>query len=299
VTIIGSGFQAPVQVFFGSVEATIVSVSFNQIVVLTPAAVGSGRDNLNQTVDVRVRNVTSGQEATLADGYRYTQPLQLIAISNNEQRLDQPFTPVTIFGHGFQAPVAVTLAGRPATIISVSESELVVLPGRPAVTGCADISGSVSVTNINTGDRASGLSFTYLGTVSRPTIELISPTQGAVGTVVTITGNNLPLAPEQADVRFGTRQAVVNAASATSLTVVAPDNFITTPPGCPTGVAVGTPVTVQSVNVSVTNVLTGCSATARDQFQYQLPCVVPTATPTGTTTPTQTTTPTVTSTPTP
>ncbi len=131
VTIVGSGFQAPVQVFFGDVEATIVSVSFNQIVVLTPPAFGSGRDNLNELVDVRVRNVTSGVEATLTDGYRYTQPLQLIAVAPSEVRLDQPFPPVTIFGHGFQAPAVVTLAGRPAIIVSISESELVVLPGRP------------------------------------------------------------------------------------------------------------------------------------------------------------------------
>ena len=107
VTIIGAGFDAAggVQVFFGGVEATIVSVSFNQIVVLTPAAFGSGRDNLNQTVDVRVRNIRSGLETTLEDGYRYTQPLQLISITNNEQRLDQPFIPVTIFGPGYQTPV--------------------------------------------------------------------------------------------------------------------------------------------------------------------------------------------------
>jgi uncharacterized repeat protein (TIGR01451 family) len=296
VTIIGSGFQAPVQVFFGNVEATVVSVSFNQIVVLTPAAFGAGRDNLNQTVDVRVHNVTSGKDATLAGGYRYVQPLQLTAISNNDQRVDQPFTPVTIFGHGFQAPVAVTLAGRSATIVSVSESELVVVPGRPLVTSCSDINGPVVVTNINTGDMAtSAFTFTYRVATPRPTIELIAPTQGAVGTVVTITGSNLPLSPEQADVRFGTRQATVTAASATSLTVVAPDNFITTNPLCGAGQAVGTLITVQTVTVSVTNVLTTCSATARDQFSYQLPCAPPTPTPTGT----LTSTPTGTSTPTP
>jgi uncharacterized repeat protein (TIGR01451 family) len=298
VTIIGSGFQAPVQVFFGEVEATIVSVSFNQIVVLTPPAFGSGRNNLNQTVDVRVRNVTSGLESTLAGGYRYTQPLQLIAIAPNEERLDQPFTPVTIFGHGFQAPVAVTLAGRPATVVSVSESELVVLPSRPVTPGCADIPGAVTVTNINTGDTASGLSFTYLAGVAKPVILLISPTQGVVGTVVTVTGSNLPLTIADADVRFGSRQATVTAASATSLTVVAPDNAAAAPV-CPTGTAVGTLVNVEGpVLVLVTNRLTGCFASS--PFQYQAACVPPTPTPTGTltATPTPTSTPTPTPTPT-
>ena len=282
VTIIGSGFQAPVQVFFGNVEATVVSVSFNQIVVLTPAAFGAGRDNLNQTVDVKVRNVTSGQESTLVAGYRYVQPLQLISIAPNEERVDQPFVPVTIFGHGFQAPVAVTLAGRPATVMSVSESELVVVPGRPLATSCGDIAGSVTVTNINTGDTASGLTFTYRIAVTAPTIQLISPTQGAVGTVVTITGTNLPLTIADADVKFGIRQATVTAASATSLTVVAPDNLAASPV-CPTGTPAGTVVNVGSpVQVRVTNRLTGCSATAADLFQYQAACVPATPTPTAT-----------------
>jgi uncharacterized repeat protein (TIGR01451 family) len=296
VTIIGSGFRAPVQVFFGDVEATIVSVSFNQIVVLTPPAFGAGRDNLNETVDVRVRDVTSGLEATLADGYRYVQPLQLIAIAPNEQRLDQPFILVTIFGHGFQAPVAVTLAGRPATVVSVSESELVVLPSRPLTPGCANLSGIVTVTNINTGDTESGLSFTYLAGAGTPVILLIAPTQGAVGTVVTVTGSNLPLTIADADVRFGTRQATVTAASATGLTVVAPDNGAAAPV-CPTGTAVGTVLPVGApVGIVVANRLTGCAVTS-PPFQYQAACVPPTPTPTGTLTSTPTAT--VTSTPTP
>ena len=294
VTIIGAGFQAPVQVFFGTVEATVVSVSFNQIVALTPAAFGAGRDNLNKTVDVRVRNVTSGQEATLTAGYRYVQPVQLTSISNNEQRVDLPFTLVTIFGHGFQAPVAVTLAGRGATVISVSESELVVLPSRPFLTGCSDVSGAVAVTNINSGDSASGLTFTYLVAQTKPVIISVSPNTGAIGTVVTITGLNLPISIADAEVKFGTRLATVTAASATSLTVVAPDNGIVTPPLCPAGSPVGTPVTVQTVDVSVTNRLSTCTATATNAFQYQLPCAPPTpSTPvvTPTTTPTPTPTP--------
>ena len=58
-------------------------MSFNQIVVLTPPAFGAGRDNLNQTVDVRVHDVNSGLEATLRAGSAYAQPLQIIAIDNN------------------------------------------------------------------------------------------------------------------------------------------------------------------------------------------------------------------------
>jgi uncharacterized repeat protein (TIGR01451 family) len=289
VTIIGSGFQSPVQVFFGEVEATIVSVSFNQIVVLTPPAFGAGRDNLNQQVDVRVRNVTSGLESTLTGGYRYTQPLQLISIAPNEERVDQPFTPVTIFGHGFQSPVAVTLAGRPATIISVSESELVVLPGRPAP--CTGPSGGVTVTNINTGDTVIGLSFTYLN--PSPTLTVLSPALGQPGTVVTITGTNLPQRSEDAGVSFGNRPATVNSSSATEVVAVAPSQPDLTSPICQLGVPVGTLANAGiPFAVKVTNLVSGCSSNTLP-FQYQLPCVVPTPTPalTATATPTPTTTP--------
>jgi uncharacterized repeat protein (TIGR01451 family) len=284
VTIIGSGFDTVggVQVFFGDVEATIVSVSFNQIVVLTPAAFGSGSANLNQTVDVRVRNIVSGLEGSLADGYRYTQPVQLTAISNNQQRVDLPFTPVTIFGHGFQAPVAVTLAGRAATVISVSESELVVLPSRPQVTGCADVSGPVSVTNINTGNSASGLTFIYLVAQTKPVITSVSPISGPAGTIVTITGFNLPLMAGDASVTFGTRNAAVTSASpdGTSLVVTAPDFLGSAArPVCPIGTPEGEFVNFGApVGVTVTNRLTGCSDTF-NSFQPQVPCSVATPTP--------------------
>ncbi|MDQ5856914.1 MAG: IPT/TIG domain-containing protein [Acidobacteriota bacterium] len=296
VTILGSGFQAPLQVFFGEVEATIVSVAFNQIVVLTPAAFGSGRDNLNQQVDVRVRLGTSGLEAVLPGGYRYVQPLQITSVSNASQRVDRPFTPVTIFGHGFQSPVAVTLAGRPATIISVSESELVVLPSQPFLTGCADVAGPVQVTNINTGDTASGPTFTYLVTQTTPTIVSISPTTGPPGTVVTITGFNLPISEADADVRFGGRLAVVNSASSTQLEVVVPDQGLAAPL-CPAGTPEGTLVNVGgAIAITVTNRLSTCTASLATAFQPQAACSLPTPTPGG---PPPTFTPTVGPTPTP
>ncbi|HZI67739.1 MAG TPA: IPT/TIG domain-containing protein [Thermoanaerobaculia bacterium] len=283
VTILGAGFQAPLQVFFGEVEATIVSVAFNQIVVLTPPAFGAGRDNLNEQVDVRVRNATSGLETTLVGGYRYVQPIQITAISNNEQRVDRPFTPVTIFGHGFQAPVSVTLAGRPAIIISVSESEIVVLPSQPFVTGCSDLTGPVRVTNINTGDTATGtVNFTYLVAQTVPTIVSIAPTTGPPGTVVTITGFNLPVSTADADVRFGGRLATVSSASSTQLVVVLPDLGLAAPL-CPPGSPVGTPVNVGgAIPVVVTNRLSTCAATLATGFQPQVPCVIPTPTVTST-----------------
>jgi hypothetical protein len=281
VTIIGSGFQAPVQVFFGQVEATVVSVAYHQVVALSPAAFGPGQQNLNQQVDVRVRNVVSGLEGILGGGFRYTTKVLLTSISNAQQRVDLPFTNAVIFGQGFQAPVAVTLAGIPAFVVSVSATELIVVPGNPLITNCSDLSGDVEVVNIDSGDGDQGLTFTYLVTQTRPVITSIAPPSGPGpgGTAVTITGLNLPVSVADAQVRFGTREGTVTAAAGgTSVTATTPPSTVVASPNCPTGSPAGTLVPSQTVDVSVTTRRTGCTGTF-SSFQYLLPCVVPSGAP--------------------
>jgi hypothetical protein len=276
VTIVGSGFSTTsgVQVFFGTVEATVVSVSFSQVVVLSPPAFGAGAGNLNQTVAVTVRNIGSGVVSNEVS-YSYTPAVQITAISNSTQRTDAPFVPVTIFGHGFQAPVAVVMAGTPAYVQSVSATELVVLPGNPLISGCGNVSGEVSVTNINTGDTATGASFTYF--VPQVSITSLSAQVGQAGNSITITGTGFPLSIADADVKFGGHTAFVTAITVGSLTVTVPPGTVTTAPVCTGTDPVGTPEDVETVEVNVTNRATTCSATA--PFTYQLPCVAPTPTP--------------------
>lgn len=289
VTIIGSGFRAPLQVFFGNVEAQVLSISFNQIVVLSPPAFGAGQNNLNAQVDVRVRLVDSGLEAGLGGGFRYVVDNVITAIDNGQQRVDRPFTPVTIFGQGFQAPVAVTLAGIPATVISVSATEIIVLPGAPFVSSCSDIAGETRVVNINTGDVATGPDFVYLVTQTRPFVSSASPVSGPAGTNVSILGGNFL---GVTSVRFGDRGAVFTVNSSGGITASAPPIDTIAPPACPAGVSAGTPITVSGVSITVQNANTGCTAAAGAPFSYTLPCVVPTPTPVPTSvTPTVTTTP--------
>ena len=173
VTIIGSGFSTHgVQVFFGAVEASVISTTFNQVVVLSPPAFGAGAGNLNQPVSVTVKNIDDG---VVSNGvtYRYTPAIQLTAISNNNIQTVGFLQPVTIYGQGFEAPVYVGLAGVTATVQHVSATELIVLPGLPLVDSCANIGGAVSVTNINSGESASGLSFLYV--VPKLTIDSVAP----------------------------------------------------------------------------------------------------------------------------
>src|SRR5947199_2187261 len=89
VTITGTGFQSPVQVLFGigstasnfnGVEATVVSVTPTQIVVLTPAARGFGQNLDNQVVDVLVKNVNSGFSGVGSQQFKYSTNVQITAM---------------------------------------------------------------------------------------------------------------------------------------------------------------------------------------------------------------------------
>jgi len=275
VTIMGSGFSSSgVQVFFGGVEATVVSVSFNQIVVLSPPQIAA----TPTPVDVTVKNIASGAVSN-AVTYTYTEPLVITSISNNLQPLEGPFSPVTIYGRGFQAPVAVSLAGVASFVQSVAATEIVALPGTPIPNGCSDITGPVTVVNINTGATGSTTGqtgFTYK--IDKPVIVSLSVTHGTTNDVVTIFGVNLPANLADAEVKFGSQSALVQSASSTAITVTVPPP--TQPaPACQNGDPLGTLETVATVDVVVTNRSTTCSATLAAAFQLQLPCVLPTATP--------------------
>lgn len=280
VTIVGSGFSTTggVQVFFGALEATVVSVSYSQIVVLSPLQTGQPTP-----VQVTVRNITSG---LVSNGvtYTYTEPMSITAWNNNVQLLGGPYSPLTIYGRGFQAPVAVTLAGFGALIQSVSATEIVVIPGPALPNGCNDITGEIAVVNINTGSGTTGGSFTYL--IARPAIANVSPNNscpggapcsingGLGGGAATISGANFPTDPASVEVKFGPQTAFVNSASSTALGVTIPTTSAAAPTCTGTNPA-GTPQVVSTVDVIVTDRTTTCSIVATQVFQYIIPCTVP------------------------
>jgi hypothetical protein len=274
VTVVGSGFSTTggVQVFFGTVEATVVSVSFNQVVVLSPPA-PFGSTELS--VAVTVRNIASGVTSQQDVEFAYTPDMHITAIANGTQSTDQPFTPVTIYGTGFQAPVVVTLAGVAAFVQSVTATEIVVVPGTPI--GCgAGGSGAVTVINITTGETATaenGVVFTYL--VVPMLVTNVIPAQGQSGVGVELDGSNLPTSAANTQVFFGSHAAVVQSANGAVITVTAPPGAVTTAPTCiPPNVA-GDLQVVETVPVVVKNLATSCSVPAPQQFSYLLPCVVP------------------------
>ncbi len=165
--------------------------------------------------------------------FTYTPDMHITAIANGTQSTDQPFTPVTIYGTGFSAPVVVTLAGIQAFVQSVSATELVVVPGTPA--GCGG-GGAGACRRHEHHARAkrrprAGRDVHLRRRADDGRRSLVPPA-GLSGATVEIDGSNLPTSTANAQVLFGARAAMVNSASATALSVTAPPGTVTTPPTC-------------------------------------------------------------------
>ena len=144
-----------------------------------------------------------------------------------------------------------------------------VVPGPALAAGCADITGQIEITNLNTGSTVSDGSFTYL--VVKPIISGVAPNAGPGGTAVTITGFNLPNNLPDTEVKFGSQTALVSSTSSTLITVTAPTSNLASPT-CTGANPAGTLQTAATVDVSVTDRETTCAVVAAQAFQEQLPC---------------------------
>ncbi len=210
VTIIGSGFSTSgVQVFFGSTEATVVSTTFSQVVVLSPP----GPPGAGGTVSapVTVKNINSGIVSG-AVTFTYGPALKVTAINPIEEPSDGPCTPVTIFGSGFQAPVAVFAGVRPRSVNSVSATEIVCTPtrrrsSRTAMTSSDRSWSPTSTRAIPSVDRTSAISCKTFA----PGLSVSSPASGDVflnpGLTVTLSGQGLSRVTK---VTFGSRDGLLH-----------------------------------------------------------------------------------------
>jgi len=181
VTIVGSGFSAPVQVFFGgTLEAQVVSVSPDQIIAITPPANGQGpATTFPEDVSVTVKEVNcSGPTCTGGPvTYTYTVGMSIFAFTPDH---GDASTVVTITGQGFVAPLIVTFGGQQGTVISVSGTQILAKP--PA--GCPSSGGTISVTLLSDGETASAP-----GTfrINVPTITSFAPESGPGGSATSVT----------------------------------------------------------------------------------------------------------------
>lgn len=286
VRIRGTGFQAPVQVFFGigvsadsfnGVEAHVQSVTPTEIVALTPAARGFGQNLVNQLVDILIKNVNSGFSTVASDTFKYGSDVIITAMGPGSG----PFTGgtrVTIFGQGFDAPVAVSLGGVGQQVVSVTGTEIEFITSGIAVAACPDnglvtVTG-VSVTNIESGaSGTANLGFNFI--VPRPLIFGVNPTSGSIGTTVTISGQNFSNTVRvtfAGDSSTGASAQIVSSSS-TSITVRVPTpppsfEFATEPcDGNGDGNPGGTRNIPTPVGVTVTDLSgTGCATTLANAF---------------------------------
>jgi len=278
VTLNGEGFQAPVQVFFGSgatpnsfngVEATVQSVSANRIVVTTPPASGFGQSNLNQTVDLLVRNVGNGFATVATSAFTYGTKVLITAVGPTAG----PFTGgtrVTIHGQGFDEPVTVSINGIGQTVLSVTGTEIVIRTVGVSVGTCpADgriEENGFQVTNVETGDSAEAdVTFSYI--VPVPVITTVNPGSGTQngGTLVTINGLDFS---RPIRVLFGDQAASVNSVAADgSQILVNSPTFAGDLQEEPCGDG-GMRFVPTAVDIQVENLVTGCNDTFSNGFIF-------------------------------
>jgi len=259
VTIFGEGFQAPLQVFFGSAEAPLAQgVQFNQLVVTAPKAsdtLPDGSGVKTGPVDVKIINITSNKSTTAPGVFRYIQKAVVTAAGPTEG----PFTGGTrmeIDGTGFNDPVTVTVAGVGASVQGVFGSKIVVITSPATVTGCSDITGPIVVTNIDNGDQATGPIFTYR--VPKPVVVSASPaTAGGPITIVVANAVGLPRL-RLADIGLTITNTVDNGNGTTTFTAIAPTTLTFQTQTCPGG---GTAPIGTAFDVTFESGTTGCTNT--------------------------------------
>ena len=119
---------------------------------------------------------------------------------------------VIISGTNFTGVTGVNFGGVSATSFTVvSATAIIATVGNGA-------SGNVTVATATGSSSLAGFTFVY----PVPTITSFSPTSGAIGSTVTITGTNFSSTPSNNIVYFGAVKATITAASTTSISVTVP-----------------------------------------------------------------------------
>ncbi|XP_061189118.1 fibrocystin-L-like [Saccostrea echinata] len=206
LTITGSGFSSgTVKVAVGDTDCTVSSSSATQIVCSLGVSAAGAKAVV---VDVTGKGVSTNTN-------QFTYGLAIGSISPSSGSLGGG-QEVTITGNGFSTQTAVTICGKPCTIISSatqSNTQFVCsTPANPA--GACDVVASEgSETSTKTGG------YTYDSSVT-PTITSVNPTYGgtAGGTSVTITGTGFGNSAAAVSVKIGGVTCAINTISDTSVT---------------------------------------------------------------------------------
>jgi hypothetical protein len=262
VTIVGEGFQAPVQVLFGTDEARVLNVERDRMVVETPSASDLG------PVRVLVRNINSQTEYELDAGFRYLAALEVHNVTPNHGR---PGTRITIDGNGFIPPVAVFVAGVAAQPFAVSETRIIAFV--QSLSSCStSLSGPVEVINIVNGDAASGPEFTY---EMKPVIAAVNPRAAVAGKTITVQLGS----PGDYSFLIGGALADVLSRNGSTFRLRVPLNLNFAPGGCTLRGIEGTGPAATRFNLLVVDRTSRCFTERRDSLLISPPvtasCTLP------------------------
>ena len=202
ITLSGSGFDAVPSnntVKFGTTTATVTASSINSLTVTVPE-VPIGPINLTVTVAGQVSNIQAFQ---IRPG--------LTAISPSANTLGSS---VTLTGIGFDPTFAnntVKFGSTNATVTAGNATSL-------TVTVPAALSGTQAVSVTTNTLISDSLNFEV-----KPEITSLSSTSGMMGDSITVNGTGFSTTAANHTVKFGSTNATVTAATATSLTVTVPN----------------------------------------------------------------------------
>jgi hypothetical protein len=286
VSIFGTGFQFPMQVFLtgGSpgcgaqlVEAAVSDISLNTIVFKTPVAVGGNVCLSNQLVTIVILNPSTGKTASCTACFKYYSCPTIQSISP----ASGPYTggtQVVITGNNFEEPVIVSGAGTVWSTVSVSSQQIIAVtpPANLAGNACTDIitpAISVNSTSLSCPPALGPPVFTYLVKTLSPSITSIQPSSvpEAGNVSVSITGSNFFANSMRVIVNTNPVQTVFPASTTpTQITFSAPPfrgTFLTN--ACTVGGVAGVQNLPTPVNVDVLNAVTTCaSAVDQNQITY-------------------------------
>jgi len=277
VSIFGTGFQFPMQVFMSCGaqlgEAAVSDISLNTIVFKTPAAVGANVCLANALVDVVIKNPSTNKGTSCPACFKYYSCPSITSIAPDHG----PYlggTQVIITGHNFEEPVIVgggTTAWAPT---SVSSQQILATTPPLIVTGCADVAAAVLVNGTSLScPNAVGPIFTYYVKSLTPFITSVVPSsvlEAGPFPVVTITGGNFIDPNTRVVLKMPggpIRRIVPTTMTPTVITFTAPpfDGTFATA-ACLVGTVAGVRNVDTPVELDVLNVTTTCAGV--DQLVY-------------------------------
>ncbi len=296
VTIFGTGFQFPLQVFMTGggcgtqrIEGTILNpITLTNVVFGTPRAIGPYSCLSNSLVDVEVLNPTTGKKASCPACFRYYGCPTVTGISPSLIPYDQT-TLVTVSGNNFEEPIEATYQPTSPSggavrvnVTSVAAGSVIVqmpplnqiLQSGGGQTNCQNVTGTLTLTSTALTCQPVTTTLTYR--VDPPSITSASPTNlnqdgslfptlGAPATI-TVLGTNFTDPVTVEITKGGAAVATVNNAvvsNSGTLTFPAPAlaDSLMNRQNCNTGGAViGSKMVPTSFGIRIRSQRTGCSA---------------------------------------